>query len=98
LTEAKIETTGPALVRYFRELTPTPADRERLTELVRRLGDDDFDAREKAAAELLRAGRKALPFLLAVENDKDLERARRAGQLIQEVRSGADLARAVAAA
>src|SRR5262249_17806642 len=63
LKDANVATDGPALLRFFRERSLTDADRARLPDAVRRLGDDDFDVREKAAEELLRAGRKALPFL-----------------------------------
>src|SRR5207245_208294 len=61
------------------------AERGRLADTVRRLGDDDFDTREKAAAELVRAGRKALPFLKPALRDDDRERARLAAHCIQEI-------------
>ena len=37
-----VPTDGPALLRFFRERTLTPAERSRLTDAVRRLGDDEF--------------------------------------------------------
>ena len=46
----------------------------RLGGAVQRLGDDDFETREKAGVELVRAGRKAIPFLKAAQDDKDPER------------------------
>src|SRR5437660_10650392 len=85
LKQAGVETDGPSLLRFVREHTPSDTDRARLTDAVRRLGDDDFEAREKAVDELVRAGRKALPFLKAAERDQDPERARRAVQCLQEV-------------
>jgi HEAT repeats/PQQ-like domain len=98
LQEAKVETTGAALLQYFRERTLKPADRAGLADAVRRLGNDDFETREKAEEELLRAGRKALPFLRAALRDEDLERARRAARCVQEIDSDADHSRIAAAA
>jgi hypothetical protein len=98
LQEARVDTDGPALIRFFRERTPTAEDAARLADAVRRLGDDDFDAREKASEELIRAGRKALPFLKPAERDKDPERARRVAQCLHEIESGAEINRIVAAA
>ncbi len=98
LKEAKVETDGPALLRFFRERTLTDADRARLPDAVRRLGDDDFETREKAGEELLRAGRKALPFLRPALHDKDPERARRASLCVEEIDSKRDLTLAAAVA
>jgi HEAT repeat protein len=98
LQEAKVETDGASLLRFFRDRTLTADDTARLTDAVRRLGDDDFDTREKASDELIRAGRKALPFLKAAERDKDPERARRVAQCLQEIESGVEIRRIVAAA
>jgi hypothetical protein len=98
LQESKVETDGPSLLRFFRDRTLTEEDIARLGDAVRRLGDDDFETREKAVDELIRAGRKALPFLKAAERDKDPERARRVTHCLQEIDSRADLTRVVAAA
>jgi HEAT repeat protein len=98
LKDANLGTDGPALLRFFRERSLTDADRARLPEAVRRLGDEDFDTREKAAAELLRAGRKALPFLRPALGDTDPERARRAARCVEEIEGGEDQLRVVAAA
>jgi hypothetical protein len=98
LQEAKVETDGASLLRFFRERTLTEADITRLGDAVRRLGDDDFETREKAVDELIRAGRKALPFLRAAERDKDPERSRRVGECLQQIDNRTDLIRIVAAA
>jgi outer membrane protein assembly factor BamB len=97
LKEADVQTDGPGLLRFVGARTLTDADRARLPEAVRHLGDEDFDTREKAATELLRAGRKALPFLRPAQDDKDPERARRAALCVKEIEGGADLARITAA-
>src|SRR5260370_26348323 len=70
LQEAKVETDGPSLLRFFRERTLTEADIPRPRDALRRLGDDDFETREKAGDELSRAGRKARPFLKADKRDQ----------------------------
>jgi hypothetical protein len=85
LKDAGIDTTGPALLRFFRERTQSPADRARLADMVRRLGDDDFDVREKAVADLIGAGHRAMPFLRPALVDRDLERARRAADCVREI-------------
>jgi outer membrane protein assembly factor BamB len=98
LKDAGVGADAPSLLQFFRERTLTDADRGRLGGAVRRLGDEDFDTREKAAAELARAGRKALPLLRPALQDEDRERARRAEQCVQEIESGKDLVLAAAAA
>jgi HEAT repeat protein len=98
LREAKVGTDGPALLAFFRKRTLPPADRARLAGLVRRLGDDNFAAREKASRELLAVGRPALPLLRRVENDTDPEVASRARDLILKIEQGSDLALLTAAA
>jgi hypothetical protein len=98
LQEAKVETDGASLLRFFRERTLTEADITRLGDAVRRLGDDDFETREKAADELIHAGRKALPFLNAARRDKDPERARHVAECIKQIDNRIDVARILAAA
>ncbi len=98
LRDAKQETTSAALLQFFRERTPTAKDRDRLADAVRRLGDDDFEAREKAEAELLRAGRMALPFLRRALQDDDFERSQRARRCLQQIDSESELVRVAAAA
>ncbi len=98
LQDAKVGTDGPSLIRLFRERTLMDGDHARLPDAVRRLGDEDFETREKAGDELLRAGRKALPYLRPAQRDKDPERARRAALCVQEIESGADLTQITAAA
>ncbi len=97
LQDAKVETTSSALLQFLRDRSLTNDDRTRLIDAVRSLGDDDFDTREKAVAVLIRAGRKALPFVRPAQKDKDPERARRAAHIIEEIDSGADTIRVEAA-
>src|SRR4051812_20548790 len=78
LKSHSVGSSGPDLLRFFRERTLSDADKARLADTVQRLGDDDFDVREKASTELMRAGRRALPHLRLAANDADPERSRRA--------------------
>src|SRR5438067_1358347 len=89
LQNAKVELTGTALLQFFRERTLTPTDRKKLADAVRRLGDDDFETRQKAENDLLRAGRRALPALRPALLDADAERAHRAARCVEEIESDA---------
>ena len=54
---------GEALLGLVREHTLTPQMRQNVQQLIRKLGDDNFPAREASFAELLRLGRVTLPQL-----------------------------------
>jgi HEAT repeat protein len=69
---------GPALLAALRKRTLTAEGRARVASLIRRLGDEDFAARERASADLAALGTLALPQLREAVSDKDPEVARRA--------------------
>ena len=48
------------MLDFFRKQTLTDADRKRIPLLIKQLGDDAFEVREKASAELRAIGRKAI--------------------------------------
>jgi hypothetical protein len=96
LQEAKIETSGTALLQFVRERTLTPGDRAKLADAVRRLGDEDFETRQKAEQQLLNAGRVALPFLRPALRDDDAERVSRAKRCIEQIESQAEISRIAA--
>src|SRR5712692_5579293 len=56
LQEGKVGTDGPALLEFVRSRTLSDAERAKLAETVRRLGHNDFDVREKASEDLVKAG------------------------------------------
>lgn len=85
LRAAKLGVDGPALLEYFRKLAGTGVDRERLLALIKQLGDEVFDAREKASAELVTLGALAVPFLKEALKDADIEVARRAERCLQQI-------------
>jgi HEAT repeat protein len=98
LRGAHVETDGPALLAFFRERTLTEAQKARLADLVKKLGDDEFDVREKASADLVKAGRLAAPLLRPAVHDRDAEVARRAADCLREIEQGNDAALTTAAA
>jgi HEAT repeat protein len=74
---------GPALVAFFRDRTPSAEQVEKLKALIRRLGDEDFEEREKAAAALAAVGPQARPQLREAARALDLEVARRAAAILE---------------
>src|SRR5690349_6859528 len=78
LREAGVGTDAPGLLAYFRSQTLSAADQERLRAAVRRLGDNEFEVRERASKDLAAAGRLAYPYVARALRDPDLEVARRA--------------------
>ncbi len=85
LKDAAVGKDGPALVAFFRERTLTVADQDRLAQMIRHLGANDFFAREKASADLIKAGRAALPYLKSAVADPDLEISRRAQDCLDNI-------------
>jgi hypothetical protein len=85
LKDADIPTDGVGLLNFFRKRTLSPADIDKLARIIRRLGDDSFEAREKATEDLIAAGRPAVPFLKAALKDPDLEVARRAERCLDSI-------------
>src|SRR5947209_2794284 len=79
LRKANVASDGPALLEFFRKRSLSEADQQRLAATVRQLADPDFAVREKASADLVAAGRLAVPLLKAVLEDPDAEVVRRAG-------------------
>jgi hypothetical protein len=76
LTAAGVE---PAALReYLRKQMPDPAKSAQAAALVKRLGDDSFEVREKAEEDLLALGTVALPHLERALKDRDAEISRRA--------------------
>jgi hypothetical protein len=88
LKAASVDTDGPALLDFFRHLTLSDADRRRIDGLVKQLGDDDFDVREKASAELVSLGPKTMRLLRRMVKDRDPEVARRAQDCVRRLEQG----------
>jgi hypothetical protein len=85
LREAGVTPDGPGLVAFFRSRVLTPDHQEKLRNAVRQLGSDEFDVRERAAQELVQAGRASLAWLKPAQQDTDPEVARRAQRCVEEI-------------
>ncbi len=85
LRAAKVGTDGPALLEFFRQRVGSEATRARARDLVKQLGDDSFDLREKASAGLVALGRPALPALAEAQKDSDAEVSRRATDCARQI-------------
>jgi HEAT repeat protein len=78
-------TEGETLLSVVREHTLTPERRQKVKQLIAKLGHDEFLTREAAFQELHHLGRIALPQLREAVASKDLEVARRVRDLIERI-------------
>ena len=85
LRSAGLRTDGAALLDFFRKRTPREADRARIAELVRQLGSDEFDLREKASQALVAQGAAARKALQGATGSGDPEVARRARDCLRQL-------------
>jgi hypothetical protein len=85
LRAANLGTDEPALLDFFRRRTLADADRKRIEALVARLGDDSYEVREKAAADLVALGPSATPLLHQATRSDDIEVVRRAEKCLQQI-------------
>lgn len=98
LRAAGFQTDAPALLDFFRRRTRNEANRARIVELVRQLGDKSFAIRERASSELTGYGPGAVEFLSGVLKDRDLEVARRAERCLRHIaENGSEAAVTIAA-
>src|SRR6516162_8845242 len=78
LKDARIAADGPSLLEFFRKRTISSTDIERIKKLVTDLGDDAFEVRQNASAQLIAIGPRATRFLKEAEkNTDDIEVVRR---------------------
>jgi hypothetical protein len=85
LRAAGVAADGAALLDFFRRRTPRDADRARVEELVRQLGSDEFQAREKASEALVARGAAARKALQEAARSDDPEVARRARDCLRRL-------------
>lgn len=85
LAEAGLATDGPALLEFLRRRTLGEESLAHIKELVARLGDPSFKAREAASAELIVIGKPAVRFLRQATKSNDPEVARRAEDCLHRV-------------
>ena len=97
LQQAGVGIDDAGLLEFFHKRTVSAKDRQRVNRLIRQLGDDEFEQREKASADLQAIGRLAVPALTRAFNDLDPEISRRAGDCLQNIQQGGEQGLAVAA-
>lgn len=85
LKEARVAVTGPALLEFLRGKLMRPARRKQVEALIRQLGDESFDVREKAVEDLVALGEAAIPSLRVAAKDTDVEVARRAKHCLHAI-------------
>lgn len=88
LTQHKVATDGDGLLTFFRKRTLSTDSKQRLEELVKKLGDASFPVREEAERDLIAFGPAALPLVKAALDDPDLEIARRARRCMDVFENG----------
>src|SRR5262249_39593349 len=66
----------------------TAPTKEAIAKKIQELGDDDFSVREAATKFLWEAGKAAEPALREALKSKDLEMARRAGDILSKFKWG----------
>src|SRR5260370_10338457 len=85
LTKAGVKTDTESLLTFFRQRTLSATDALKLEATVRRLGDDSYEARTQASADLVAAGAVAVRYLQPALKDPDLEVARRAERCLETI-------------
>jgi len=86
LKKAQITTDAASLLEQLRKLKPSGVDPDQIRALIRKLGDDSFEVREKATEALTAMGEPAVPFLQEAVKSADLEIVRRAEQCLRAIR------------
>ncbi|MBI1830735.1 MAG: HEAT repeat domain-containing protein, partial [Planctomycetes bacterium] len=99
LRDMKMEFKEDALLEFFRKRTLSAEDQKRLRGLVRNLGSTFHVTRAKATEKILSdGGISALAFLKEAEFDIDVERSRRARELLEKLRGSNNTGVPIAAA
>jgi hypothetical protein len=87
LKSAGLKADDPAgLLGYLRQRTLSDSDLTKIQGVIRRMGDEDFEARIRATAEVEKFGPAAIsPLRNASQADADPEVAYRAGETLQKM-------------
>jgi hypothetical protein len=85
LRAAKMGVDGPSLLEFVRGQSKGGGRIDQMKELVRKLGDDNFEVREKAVKELTALGKAAVPLLRDAARSSDPEVARRARLCLEQI-------------
>ena len=100
LRDHQLPAKGASLLNFFRERTLTKDQIRELSSKVDRLGDPIYSQRVRAAAELVKAGYLAKPFLTELIKDPqaDAEAVRRAELCLRQIAEGNENRLAIASA
>lgn len=85
LRAAGVAVDGPSLLSYFRKRSLSGEQRDRIRELIPRLGDDAFALRQRASLELLALGPAVLGHLRAARGNPDEEIKERLRAILGEL-------------
>jgi outer membrane protein assembly factor BamB len=77
LRTLNLPSDGPGLVEFFKKRTLRDGDRPKIQDLIRNLGNDEFEVREKSMHDLVAIGAVAEPLLKEALKEKDIEILRR---------------------
>jgi hypothetical protein len=98
LKAASLSSEGPALLEFFRKRTLADTYRNKILGLINKMGDDSFQVREQAFADLLALGPAAAPLLRqAQQTSSDIEIVRRAERCLELIEKNHSTAIASAA-
>jgi len=75
-----LDTEGPGLINELARRTLSEDDLAKITALIEKLGDDNFDSRQEAEESLKKLGTKILPLLRNARGNPDLEVRNRAAK------------------
>ena len=98
LKDAKLDSDGPTLLEFFRKRTIDSNDLARIKKLIVDLGDESFEVRQNASAQLTAIGAPAVPLLKQAIKDPDIEVVRRAEDCLKHIEAGSSSAVVAAAA
>jgi HEAT repeat protein len=85
LREAGLAVEDKVLLGFLQARTLAETDRTRILALVKKLGDDEFEIRDKASEELESLGAPAVPLLRQALQDPDVEIAHRAERCLRRI-------------
>src|SRR5262249_15539180 len=88
LKNAGVATDGASLLEFFRKRTVDGDETAHIQKLIKELGSDDFDTREKATGQLAAIGARAKKLLTAAAADPDVEVSRRAKECLEKINQG----------
>jgi HEAT repeat protein len=78
-------TDGPVLIEEFKKRTLSAAELDKIQGLINKLGDDTFQVREQAVADLVAYGTMVVPMLRDAVKSTELERRMRAERCLRAI-------------